>query len=565
MNEDKKQAPLQTLVASAKRIGQTDIKTKKKRTGRGGSSSGWQEDAWDMYDLVGEQRFLATNLAGQLSKAHLYVGKYEAGQDSPERLEGSEGQVAQDLLDSFGSSEAGRAQILNRLAVNLFVPGEGWVVGIPPGDPSQLSGDDLTGPGTDGNGTTPGGLVITQRIGDDGEVEGQSVLDNVDVQDLEWRMLSVSEVSINGTTGKVELTLDEGEKAEYDPDDLYLIRVWRPHPRKWWEADSPTRSSLPVLKELVGLTMHVSAQIDSRLAGAGLLAIPQSVQRALAEQAGQDPDEAGDQFTDALIEAMLTPISDRASASAIVPLVITVPDDAVDKIKHISFSQPLDTAAQQLRDEAIRRLALGQDAPPELLLGTGNMNHWGGWLVQQETVSTHIEPVLALICDAMTTQYLWPALLDSGMDEEEAQEYVIWYDVAHLIARPNLGADALTLHERGAITDETLRRTHGFDDTDAPETEEAVHDDLALSMVMDMIRTAPTLAQSPGLSVLLEQVRQVLAAVKDGSTIEDPVVAPDADEPPADAGEAPAESSSPAGGIPTTAGDPAELPPIGEG
>src|SRR5699024_10799802 len=240
--------------------------------------------------------------------------------------------------------------------------------------------------------------------------------------------------------------------AEYDPDDLYLIRVWRPHPRKWWEADSPTRSSLPVLKELVGLTMHVSAQGDSRLAGAGILAPPQSVQRALATQAGLDPETTGDMFTEGLIEAMLTPIGDRASASAIVPLVVTVPDESVDKIKHISYSQPLDGTAQGLRDEAIRRLALGQDAPPELLLGTGNMNHWGGWLVQSETVETHIEPVLALICDAITSQYIWPALMDQGMSEEEAQEFVVWYDVDHLIARPNRGSDAQQLHERGAIS-----------------------------------------------------------------------------------------------------------------
>src|SRR5699024_12144898 len=102
------------------------------------------------------------------------------------------------------------------------------------------------------------------------------------------------------------------------------------------------------------------------------------------------PETTGDMFTEGLIEAMLTPIGDRASASAIVPLVVTVPDESVDKIKHISFSQPLDGTAQGLRDEAIRRLALGQDAPPELLLGTGNMNHWGGWPVQSETVETQI-------------------------------------------------------------------------------------------------------------------------------------------------------------------------------
>lgn len=565
MNKDK-QAPLETLVASAQRLTSTDIKTKKRRSGAAAAGN-WQEDAWDMYDLVGEQRFLATNLAGQLAKAHLFVGKVTPGGDSPERLDPeattADGALAEALLESFGSSDAGRSQILNRLAVNLFIPGEGWLVGIPPEDDEEISGDDLRG-----NSSGRDGMMLTQRIGDaprrggDGEaLEPDALLrSNVDIEDLEWRMLSVSEVSFNSTSGEVELTLDEGVKVEYDPDDLYLIRVWRPHPRKWWEADSPTRSSLPVLKELVGLTMHVSAQIDSRLAGAGLLALPQSVQKALAQQAGIDPDKAGDQFTESLIEAMLTPISDRASASAIVPLVVTVPDDAVDKIKHITFTQPLDTAAQSLRDEAIRRLALGQDAPPELLLGTGNMNHWGGWLVQSETVETHIAPVLALIADALTTQFLWPALIDNGVDPEVAQEYVIWFDVDHLISRPNLGADALTLHERGVISDEVLRRAHGYDDTDAPTQTEQADEDPALSLVLDMIRTAPSLAQSPGIPALVAQLREVLS----GEETVTPALESEEGAPAADGGEGGPEGDSssdrPAGGLPDTSGDPAELP-----
>lgn len=557
MNADKKQAPLSTLTASAKKLSKIDIKTKKSRTGT--STTSWQDDAWDMYDLVGEQRFLATNIAGQLAKARLYVGRYTAEGEEPTRLEKGEGTAARALLEALGGSEAGRSQILKRLAINLLIAGEGWLAGIPPQDEDEITGDDLTAPDTS-PGRTPAGLMLTQRIA--GDDDDTTPLDEIEIADLEWRMLSVSEVSINSSTEKVELSLDEGEKGEYDPDDLYLIRVWQPHPRHWWEADSPTRSSLPVLKELVGLTMHVSAQIDSRLAGAGILALPQSVQRALATQAGVDPETAGDQFSDGLIEAMLTPISDRASASAVVPLVVTMPDDAVDKIKHISFSTPLDEASNAMRDEAIRRLALGQDAPPELLLGTSGMNHWGGWLVQQETVSTHIEPILALICDAITTQYLWPALIDGGMEESAAQEHVIWYDVDHLIVRPNLGADALSLHEKGVLSDDALRRTNGFDDNDAPATDETTDEDPALSMVLDMVRTSPSLASTPGITALVEEIRGVLAAAASGG--ETPG-APSADETAEEAPENGEDSERPAGAVPDTAGDEATLPEFEEG
>ena len=153
------------------------------------------------------------------------------------------------------------------------------------------------------------------------------------------------------------------------------------------------------------------------------------------------------------------------------PLVVTVPDESVDKFKLHHLLEPLDGEARELRDEAIRRLALGQDAPPELLLGTGGMNHWGAWLVQEDVVTTHISPTLALICDALTTQYLWPVLEAMGYDRDIVRQYVIWFDVEHMIIRPNRAADAEKLFAAGAISASSYRDAAGFDDSDAPSAE----------------------------------------------------------------------------------------------
>src|SRR3546814_9449478 len=92
------------------------------------------------------------------------------------------------------------------------------------------------------------------------------------------------------------------------------------------------------------------------------------------------------------MEAMHPPFRDRASAAAVVPLTVPIPDDgtgrsAADYVHAQTFHTPFDEETRELREEAIRRLALGQDAPPELLLGVGNMNHWGAWLVQADTRS----------------------------------------------------------------------------------------------------------------------------------------------------------------------------------
>src|SRR5690606_39153276 len=127
--------------------------------------------------------------------------------------------------------------------------------------------------------------------------------------------------------------------------------------------------------------------------------------------------------------AMSTAISDRSSAASFTPLVLTVPGDQADKFRHISFSTPFDKETQKLRDEAIRRLALGQDAPPEILLGMGSLNHWGAWLTREDTVTTHIEPPLAMLCDSLTTGLLRPFALAAGYAPDLVDELVVWYSV----------------------------------------------------------------------------------------------------------------------------------------
>ena len=114
---------------------------------------------------------------------------------------------------------------------------------------------------------------------------------------------------------------------------------------------------------------------------------------------------------------------------------------------------------------------MGMDCPPELLLGAGSMNHWGAWLSSIETVRQHITPAVELICDALTTQYLWPVLTSAfGMSQEEARRHVVWYEVEHLIVRPNRVGEAVDLFDRGIISAAAVRRESGYEEQDAPDT-----------------------------------------------------------------------------------------------
>lgn len=517
--EQERPRPLRTLLASAKRLTSADLNKNQRSTF--GATADWQEDAWEMYDLVGEQHFLSKTLAGRMAQARLFVGLVsEDPLEPPEPLDVEEDLGAK-VFSFFGGSQSGRTMMVERLGVNLFVAGDGWLVGIP----QHV-------------------LEKTPKA-----EERELVLD-----DMEWKMLSVSEVDIQ--QDKVVLQVAEGEdgKLKASPDDLFMIRVWRPHPRKFWEADSPTRASLPVLRELVSLTMHISAQIDSRLAGAGVFIVPQSAQRAIAVAAGLDPDTEEDPFTEALMEAMMTPIGDRSSAAAVVPLVVTVPDESTGLFQHISFANNLDNEARNLRDEAIRRLALGQDAPPELLLGTGGMNHWGAWLVREDVVTTHLEPPLALICDALTTQFLWPVLEAQGMSPAEARRRVVWYDVAHMVQRPNRLGDAITLYNLGELHADTLREAANFSDSDKPAQR-----DEAIDIAVQLAKANPA---------LIDNMKEIIAAFNEvltnpNAVLPDPDAVSEVDLTESDAGEeeAPVEDEGTEEGPPDQASGPSSLPP----
>lgn len=478
--QGQKPKPLGSITASAARL----TKKKLKRMGHRAKAGAWQEDAWDMLDLVGEERFLATTLANRMSQARFFTGRL--GADTTEDLEKIEEGPAYDAFQPLAKAKSALGNMVQRLGVNLFIPGDGYIMGVPKDyDPKAAK------------------VVQTQAISPFGEVTETDPLASIDLDTLEWSTYSTSELQVDDNTG--DITVKRMGTHEYDADSVVLIRIWRSHPRFWEQSDSPTRSSLPVLRELVGLTMHISAQIDSRLAGAGMLLIPASADQAVRAAAGSSLDSDASPLADAVQEAMVTPISDRSNASAVVPIMPVVPDESIEKFRFISFSTPLDKEAKNLRDEAIRRLALGQDCPPELLLGVAGMNHWGAWLVREDVVVTHLEPPLALICDALTREYLWPVLEQQGVEDYE--RYVIWYDVEHLIQRPNRSQDAKDARTLGVISDKATRDALGFDETDAPDIEPQ---DPVIALIIQMLKEAPTLAVNPGLGVLAEQVRQVL-------------------------------------------------------
>lgn len=408
------------IAASATVVGRAQIR-------RSLSGASWQAELWDFYDTTGELRFATRWLANAVSRCSLFIGRPgDNGEPVPDTSDTSDAKTAQALLESLHYGQIGQAEMLRRIALHLSIPGETHLVGM-----------DADG----GHGRR-------------------------------WYVASSDEIAVN-SQGAARLTLPEtGQSIDLDPDSSTIIRIWSPHPRRGWEADSAVRATLPVLREIKGLSDHIAATVDSRLAGAGLLTIPHSA--TIPNPSQSDPGGSAplheDPFTDALTQAMLTPIADRDDASAVVPVVIKVPDEAAAGIKHITTATELSEKVAEMRKAALERFAAGADLPQEFVTGTGSINHWGLAQLEDSAVKLYVEPLAGVICDALTQQYLWPALRASGVDDPE--QWMVWYNSAELTQRPNKAAEAQALWDKGLLSNDAVRRESGFEPEDAPTPDE---------------------------------------------------------------------------------------------
>ncbi|MFZ3595048.1 hypothetical protein [Streptomyces sp. BH104] len=398
--------------------------TSRKIKGRGAGDQSWQQRAYDMYHQVPEVRFAASWIGNAMSGARLFAGR-RSDDGSIEPV--PEDHRAAEVVAQIAGGADGQAKMLGAFGKHLTVPGEGWII------------------------VRPNEEVLSPYSPEDGH---------------DWRVLSVKEV--RPQQGKLvaeiegeETVIPEGDPETMDPDGPVAIRVWDPDPERAIEADSPVRSSLELLEELLLLNAAVKAIARSRITGRGLLLVPKGTRFPSSQQAGEEDD---------LIEVFMTiaetAIRDPESAAATVPILLELPADTIADFKHVTFESEFDELALKLREEAVRRFATGLEIPAEILLGLGDVNHWGAWALTSEAIRLGIEPKLATVAYALTNQWLRPILESEGV--EDWHRILVWSDTSPLRVRTNRSETALQAFDRGVISAEALRRETGFDDADAP-------------------------------------------------------------------------------------------------
>lgn len=457
---------------------------------RSASSSAWQAEAWEYYDAIGEVKYAFNLVASVVSRIRLYAAVIENPAETPVSVRSSSlvsgrlASAAERALSRLDSAYGGQAGLLRDAALNISVAGECYLVQMP-----ERKGTGI-----------PESWDI--RSTDEVQVDSKSNYGIVGRRDV---LMGGNSIASQNNKGVVAL-----------PQNAFIGRIWRAHPRFSEEADSSLRGLLDLCAELLLLNRTFRATARSRL-NAGALYLPDGLSVAAGPDADYpfdemgdinpeyNPEEAMDAFEDQLIDAMTTPIRDEDSASAVVPLIIRGPAELGDKIKQFKFERSFDPALAQRADRVLERILQGLDVPKDVVTGLANVKYSNALQIDESLYKAHIEPLMLLIADALTVVYLRPYLIANGFDETEVSRLTIWFDPSQVATRNDRAMDADSGFDRMAVSFDTWRRAHGFSEADAPTPNE-----LALRLLIEKGAITPELTEA----MIAAVAPEVMAATK---------------------------------------------------
>lgn len=441
----------------------------------------WQRDAWHQYDINGDMRMIANWIGKACSRARLYLAEVdETGRPSKEVTDPRLQVIAETL---FGSPAA-RAEAQRLMGIHLFVPGESFIV--------AESADNA--------------------------------------KEDRWYVVSTSDIRRQGEK-VIEVRRPQnfgGGWYQLKPGVDLLIRCWTPHPDQYDLADSSVRPGLIPLRQIEQYTKMEFAEVDSRLAGAGILFVPEEME--FPRPANTKANASG--LSEQLTKTMSTALVNREDASSLVPIVVQVPGELIGQIQHITFFGELQQHLADRMDQAVNRLARTLEIEPEILTGKADMNHWSAWQVDESTINIHVVPLLERMCDALTTDYVRTALKILG---EDPDRYVLWRDVSMLTVEPDRQKDGMEMWDKGLISNAAARKAGSWAEGDEPDEAEQEK-----RFALDLVKLDPSKIEWP-------DVRKAIGGnVANWEPPEQP--AEGADQPNGAAG--PANADQPGGGAP---------------
>lgn len=467
-------------------IGDEDRTQRRRRRNTAQQDRVWQEKCYEAPLSVAELGYLLALQSNVTALCEFPVrrwnedtGRWEANDREGDDVEFDERPEA--VMEALVGPNGGRGEVIRKAAYHLFCAGEGIMVGTP----------------------------IESGTG------------------IMWEFLSVMEVYPDADGKLVRRKSGmTSEDLTYLGDDTYVARCLMSSPIYSELADCEVRRVLPIIAEIKSLTQMVDATIKSRIP-ANILFIPAGMtlhgvgDTDDAESLASDGSEGTLYDIDTLVDEIYEHVNqsqiDPLSAARLVPLILVGAGEQGQYIKVIELSRELDGWAQELRTEALTRLARGLDAPPELMSGRANTNHWTSAIIDQDFLVKHIQPIGQLIADFLTTNYLRPMLQAfEDMSEEEAFQWKVVFDPSPVTARADEAKTARDL--RDLLSDEAILSSNGFDKADEVSDEQRTERRVWELIRLNPVLFAPLLQQMPGFEDW--DLTQVLEAVAAAATAE---------------------------------------------
>lgn len=386
----------------------------------------WQERALKYIDLVPELNFASRFYAKMLKQARLFPGRALSDGTIEEIQEGP----PVDLLARIRDPGGGRSQIQGSYGRLMFTTGEGVLFGRNLEDPARERWSFVWS----------GELDIKKD-------EGTGLVTEI----------------VHKKTGTA------GQPKTYGPEEAVAYSMWTPHPRHSAEPDSPMRSVLDIAEELIILTMAVRATAVTRLTE-GIMFLPQELSPGSIDPEG-DEDPENDPFATDWADHLVAQVENFGEAEARVPFIAWVNSDLIEKIRHIKTHDPAnDYMERELRKEAVERLAIGLDWPPEALTGLGGTNHWAALQILGDQWKSHGLSVAQQFAGDLVDAYLRPALRDEK--DEGADDVVIGIDASQIVVKADRSDDARAGLREGAIGPRGWRKLTNTPEDYAPNEEE---------------------------------------------------------------------------------------------
>lgn len=397
----------------------------------------WQKRAYDIYDMEGHLYYATNFIGGAMARIKLVAAKRPTEDGDISHPEIITSGPIYEAVRNIRASRGGQPGVLRQLGRNIFLAGEAWLI------------------------------AETIKLPD-----GSS--------EQRWDAVSVDELVVQGDSRVFARRPLPGAQPQPLAPNALTIRLWKEHPRFSEWADAGTRSCMELLEKIIILNRAEKAIAKSRLAGSGILALPQElVPPAWQNQGSVDNPMESNPLYAALAESMMAPLTDEGSPSSVVPFLLFGPGDVIGKLKYEPLAREFDTEAAQMSiQNAIDQIASTLELPKEVLLGTGEATHWTVWAIREDVFQAHIQPLIELICEALTRTYLAQALSRLTPEQLKAagvsspDDVMVWYDPHQLVIRPDKGDKALGLHDRLVISDAALRRENGYGEEDKPSEDE---------------------------------------------------------------------------------------------